>query len=300
MNVSIRQLTYLREIVRARSFTEAANRLHTSQSNLSTAIRELEEAVGARLINRTTKRFELTDVGLSFLTSAERILDDLQAAIDDTSAVTRLEKGTLSIGAPSVHASTFLADMLGRFRQRHPALDMRLQEAPTGELPNLLRSRNIELALGDFQPGTKDIVAKPLFTERLVVLAHRTLTTTSPCSWQKFLELPVVSIAQSSSVGQLIQETVCRQIKAEYKPIIEAASWMSVVALTQTLRGACIVPYQVAERVKSLVLSGELVQLELQRPTVGRTIFVAHLASHTLTPTARAFLALLTSTFPPI
>src|SRR5690625_6286890 len=80
MNVTIKQLTYFREVARCGSFTDAANQLHTSQSNLSSSIRVLEELLGVRLINRTTKHFELTESGEAFLDVAERVLDDLENA----------------------------------------------------------------------------------------------------------------------------------------------------------------------------------------------------------------------------
>src|SRR5690625_3026135 len=100
MNVTIKQLTYFREVARCGSFTDAANQLHTSQSNLSSSIRVLEELLGVRLINRTTKHFELTESGEAFLDVAERVLDDLENAVQKASALSKLERGVLSIAAP--------------------------------------------------------------------------------------------------------------------------------------------------------------------------------------------------------
>lgn len=299
MNVSLRQLIYLRETARARSFTEAAERLHTSQSNLSTAIRDLEVSIGTRLIDRTTKRFELTEIGLDFLFTVERVLDDLQGAVDNVSAAGRLERGVLAIGAPPLLAATLLADSLGVFHDSHPGLDILFQDAATSELTKLLRSRDIELALGTFQETDKDIISKPLFADRLVVLAHPGLAVPSPCPWRALLELPVVSIARSSSVGQLIQRTIWRTTQTNYRPVVEANNWTTVVSLTQTLRAMCVVPQYAAGRVTSVMGGRELTQIELHRPKVERTISVAYLRSRALSPTGRAFLALLARTWGP-
>ncbi len=293
MNITLRQLIYLREIARSRSFTEAANRLHTSQSNLSTAVRALEEVLGVRLINRSTKHFELTDAGRSFLAVSERVLNDLHAALESTSAISRLQRGTLSIGAPTLHAATYLPDMIGRFHRKHPALELRLHEVPSRELLNMLRSRDIELAIGTFRNAGSELVVKPLFEDELAVIAHRDLQLSGPCTWRRLLQVPMVSIVKTSSVGKLIEETAWDSVQQRYEPLIEVESWMSVVAFTESLRAASIVPKKVAQRSQLRTGSDLLQILPLQRPTIRRVISVAYLASHGLTPTAQAFVNLL-------
>jgi DNA-binding transcriptional LysR family regulator len=293
MNITIRQLIYLREIARSRSFTEAANRLHTSQSNLSTSVRALEDIVGVRLINRSTKHFELTDSGRSFLAVSERVLDDLQAALESTSAISRLERGTLSVGAPTTHAATFLPDVIGRFHREHPNLELRLHEVPSRELFNMLRSREIELAIGTFLNVGNDIMTKALFEDELVVMAHPDLKLSGSCTWRDLLRLPLVSIVKTSSVGQLIEETAWDSIQRRFEPLMEVESWVSVVALTESLRAASIAPKKVAEQTKLRAGSGLLQIHSLHRPKIVRTISVAYLATHSLTPTAQAFVRLL-------
>ncbi|MFA7667704.1 MAG: LysR family transcriptional regulator [Burkholderiaceae bacterium] len=293
MNISLRQLVSFREVSRARSFTEAAEQLHTTQSNLSTAVRDLESAIGARLIDRTTKRFELTEIGQEFLDAVERVLDDLKRAVDDVSVASRLERGELTLGTTPLLASTFLSELLGRFCQRHPQLGIRLKDRPTSELVSLLRSREIELAIGSFHETDQDIALKPLFVDRLVVLGHPGLDIPSPCPWQVLLRLPVVSIVKNSSVGQLIHKAVWRATQKEYRPMIEAGNWATVVSLTQSLRAACVVPRYAAARMVSTASGRELAQFELAPPRVRRTISVAWLSSRSLSPAGKAFLALL-------
>jgi LysR family carnitine catabolism transcriptional activator len=290
MNITLRQLVYLREIARSRSFTEAANRLHTSQSNLSTAIRALEELLGVRLIDRSTKHFELTAAGKSFLAVSERVLNDLDAAVESTSAINRLERGTLTIGAPALHAATYLPDIIGAFHRKYPALELRLHEVPIRELSNMLRSRDIEIAIGSFRHAGSEFITKPLFEDNLVVLAHRDVQLPDPCTWRSLLKVPMVSIVKTSSVGQLIEETAWDTIQQRYEPLLEVASWMSVVAFTESLRAASIVPMKVALQGQLGARKDTLQILQLHRPVVRRAISVAYLATHGLTPTAQAFL----------
>lgn len=282
------------EVARARSFTGAAARLHTSQSSLSAAVRDLEEVVGARLIQRTTKRFELTEIGEEFLLSISNVLEDLQRAIESASSVNRLQRGVLTVGATPLLAGSLLADLAGEFNKRHPAIRIRIQDRATESLTNLLRSREIELALGTFDESDKDFIITPLFNDPLVALAHVGLDAPPTCSWTSLLALPLVSITRNSSVGKLIEKTVWELARADYQPIIEVANWTSVVSLTQAFKGVCIVPSYAAARLTAM--TSDLMQLTLVEPEIDRTISVAHSASFELSPAARSFLALLRAT----
>ncbi|NYT83840.1 LysR family transcriptional regulator [Alcaligenaceae bacterium] len=282
------------EVARARSFTGAAARLHTSQSSLSAAVRDLEEAVGARLIQRTTKRFELTEIGEEFLLSISNVLEDLQRAIESASSVNRLQRGVLTVGATPLLAGSLLADLAGEFNKRHPAIRIRIQDRATESLTNLLRSREIELALGTFDESDKDFIITPLFNDPLVALAHVSLDAPSTCPWTSLLSLPLISITRTSSVGKLIEKTVWELARADYQPIIEVANWTSVVSLTQAFKGVCIVPSYAATRLTAM--TPDLKRLRLVEPEIDRTISVAHSALFELSPAARSFLALLRAT----
>jgi len=77
--VELRHLQYFLAVAETRHFGQAAERLHMAQSPLSQAIRQLENHVGARLFERTTRRVELTSAGESLLRDARRIV----AAVED-------------------------------------------------------------------------------------------------------------------------------------------------------------------------------------------------------------------------
>lgn len=295
INITLRQLACFREVARTRSFTDAASRLHTSQSSLSTAVRDLENLIDARLIERTTKHFELTAIGAEFLAAVTQVLDDLQRALADVSSATRLQTGVLTVGASPLLAGSLLADLVGRFRVQYPGLDIRLRDSAANIL-NLLRTREIELALGTFDEANRDFIIKPLFDDPLVVLAHPSLNLPSPCSWRTLLKLPLISIALSGGVGQLIQKTVWRVTQRDFNPLVQVENWTTVVSLTNSFKAACVIPHYGAQHITAMTPGHELVQLKLVRPEVERPISVAYSSLYHLSPVARAFLALLTST----
>jgi len=109
-------------VVEASSFTGAARRLGMSKAAVSKQVSRLEERLGARLLNRTTRRLSLTEVGAAFYERCARIVAEAE---DAELAVTRLHaepRGTLRVDAPVNFGLRYLAPVLPDFMARHPDL----------------------------------------------------------------------------------------------------------------------------------------------------------------------------------
>lgn len=110
------------QVVEARSFTGAARRLGISKAAVSKQVSRLEERLGARLLNRTTRRLSLTEVGAGFYERCARIVADAEEA---ELAVTRLNetpRGTLRVDAPVNFGMQYLAPLLPPFMLANPEL----------------------------------------------------------------------------------------------------------------------------------------------------------------------------------
>ncbi|WP_460272757.1 LysR family transcriptional regulator [Celeribacter sp. ULVN23_4] len=133
------------------SFTGAAERLGISNRLTSKYVAELEERLGVRLLQRTTRRVGLTSSGEELLARAPALLDDLDAMLGEVSEDTRGFSGTLRISAPVTFGEVYVKDLLARFAAPHPDLviDLRLNDAYVD-----LASGGIDLA---FRIGTSDV-----------------------------------------------------------------------------------------------------------------------------------------------
>src|SRR2546423_11957533 len=114
MNVSTRQLRAFLALVETRNFTRAAAATHLSQPAYSALIRQLEDALGVRLFDRSTRHVDLTAEGVEFEVSARRVLDEFEAALSGMhERATRL-RGRVSIALlPSLAADWLPAEMAG-------------------------------------------------------------------------------------------------------------------------------------------------------------------------------------------
>lgn len=109
-------------VVEDRSFTQAADALGRSKSAVSKAVSQLEDRLGARLLNRTTRRLSLTEAGTAYYERAARILAEAAEADSAVSALQDEPRGTLRINAPMSFGQRHLAPAIGGFLERYPEL----------------------------------------------------------------------------------------------------------------------------------------------------------------------------------
>ena len=120
------QLAAFVKVAELGSYTRAAEALDLSRTRVSRQVMALEETLGARLIQRTTRRLHLTDAGERYLAHAQAILLALEEAAADVGSGTHTVSGRLRINGPMSFGTRYLAPQVAQFMQAHPALDVRL------------------------------------------------------------------------------------------------------------------------------------------------------------------------------
>src|SRR5262249_14279909 len=111
-------------VVESRSFSAAARRLKISKSAVSAHVQRLEERLGVRLLNRTTRHVSLTEAGTAYYHHCARILSEAEAAEQAASSLQREPRGTLSISAPDGFGWMHVAPAVPDFLKRYPGLSV--------------------------------------------------------------------------------------------------------------------------------------------------------------------------------
>lgn len=144
-------LRYFLAVAREGQMLSAARRLGVSQALLSRHIAALEAAVGARLLDRTTRGCSLTPDGQALLATAERVEAETLSGLAMLRGGEEIA-GTIRIGAPDGFGSAFLAPRLGRFRDAYP--DLRIQLVPMPRSFSLSeREADVAIMVGRPQKG---------------------------------------------------------------------------------------------------------------------------------------------------
>jgi DNA-binding transcriptional LysR family regulator len=127
-----------------RSFSRAAERLNLPKSSVSRKIKELENELGVRLINRDSRHFELTDQGAALLESGEEVLKRAEQAFDNVRSAHQSQRGLISISTTADLAQQFLAPAIAAFRRENPEVRFHLDLSP--QVLDLVSAR-IDLAI---------------------------------------------------------------------------------------------------------------------------------------------------------
>lgn len=148
------------------SFTQAAQELFVTQSAVSRQVQALEEFLGVKLFERRHKALELTEAGQAYYRAAAAALGELRAATQRLRESTRGH--VLTVTTTGSFASIWLVPRLGRFRQAHPGIDVRI--AATHLMLDLARE-GIDVAIRDVPSGKEPPGSVRLVGERLCPVA---------------------------------------------------------------------------------------------------------------------------------
>ncbi len=159
-------LKVFRHVAELGSFAAAAGRMKLSPAAVSKNIRELEEHLGAQLINRTTRRMSLTEAGMLYHRSVVRVLDRLDAADQSVSEMKATPTGHLRVSAPMTFSLTALTDRIPEFLNAYPdvTLDLSLEDRMVDEGYDVAIRASAKLE-------DSSLMAKKLTTMRHVVVA---------------------------------------------------------------------------------------------------------------------------------
>jgi DNA-binding transcriptional LysR family regulator len=127
MNVELRHLRYFVAVAEEASFTSAARRVHVAQQVLSTQIRQLEESIGARLLERTSRGVTLTPAGSAFLDAARDTLSTLERGVTSARNSAQAVPGQLSVGLSLAASGETRTALLSAFQRTYPHVEVRLR-----------------------------------------------------------------------------------------------------------------------------------------------------------------------------
>src|SRR3712207_3041947 len=158
-------------VVSAGGFAAGAERLGVAKSAVSRRIRELEDRLGARLFDRTTRRVQLTETGRGFYERAVELLAGLDEAEEAASSASGELKGRIRFAAP-VSFTHCLAPAVGRFLERHPAVSLSIDT--DDRMVDLVR-QGFDLAIRTGRLPDSSLVARRLVTIRHACVASPAL-----------------------------------------------------------------------------------------------------------------------------
>ncbi len=286
INLSMRDIDTTLVLGRTLNFRQAAAQLHLSQSALSTQVQRIEEALGVRLFDRTTRTVRLTAAGEVFMQQAATLQVAFRDAIAAVSGITSAERGQVSVAALPSLAARLLPRVLMAYRQAHPHVALKVRDTLSGPAFDLVRAGEVDFALTAADPQHADLHYVPLMSDSFLLLipeSHPLAKTRGPLRWADTATAAHVSMVQPSSVRQYT-EWAFLQNRIRFTPAFEAEHLTTIVAMVECGFGVAALP----EIAAGAVSQTAIVQRPLTGPVAERSIGLVTSRNRSLSPAAAA------------
>ena len=167
---NIDDIVLFRKLVELRSFTAVAELLHLSRSLVSKRINRLEDHLGVQLLNRTTRRLELTEAGRTYYKYCVQIEDTLLEAESAVSEIRRHPKGVLNVNAPVSYGQLILPDVMTRFLEAYPEVKINLSLSDS-MVDVVGAGYDVVIRIGELDDSS--LKARKIGTTHLYAFAHK-------------------------------------------------------------------------------------------------------------------------------
>jgi DNA-binding transcriptional LysR family regulator len=145
--MDIKQLLYFNAICEEKNITRASEKLHIAQPHLSHQLKLLEEELSIKLVERSTRKFQLTEAGEKLQHRAKQILELLDSTTKELKDYNEGIKGTLAIGTIQSSGDMLLPGRIYDFNIKYPNINFEIRECSTDEILELLKSGMIEIGI---------------------------------------------------------------------------------------------------------------------------------------------------------
>jgi DNA-binding transcriptional LysR family regulator len=241
MHVTLRQLQAFVAVVRTGSFSEAAQAMHLSQAALSGLIRELEQRVGVRLLDRTTRSVSPSAVGEAFDPMVRRVLATLDEALASLSNLKELRRGVVRLAAPEPLSCTLLPELIAAYSTQHPGIDVRFDDVPIEQVLAELHEGSADIGFGPAGALRDEaIAAHALWADPLwvAVAADDPLAQAEAVRWRDLREVPIFNYMPNFAPN-VLSHVPARNHPRKLAPVHRVNTALSMLQVT---RGAVVCP----------------------------------------------------------
>ena len=286
-NVSLRQLRAFDEVARQGAFAPAARELCLTQSALSESIKQLEDALGLRLFDRTTRTVGLTAAGQAFLLDVRQAFDTLEQGFQNLGDLAALRRGKVRIAAAPSVLAVLLLPVLPALRAQHPGIEVDLIEDSAEGIAQRVQAGSVDFGVGAAHPAGGDLLTQPLVSDGmgLVARADEPLLQAPQLMAADLAHLPFVGMTTDTAISQLLAAAPGMPANVLQTPLRMSNPQLLFEAVALGL-GVSIVPALTA-RHPSLGAHGSLRFRALDAPRIMRRTLLIQRPRRALSPAAQ-------------
>lgn len=284
IDLSTRDLRLILEVAHRRSFTDAAESVHLSQSALSRAVNDVERRLGARLFDRTTRSVEPTAVGAELVRIGQSILDTHERGLNELALFRDGLGGVVRIAALPTIAATMLPDLVAELRVSAPDIVIDISDTLAHVATDRLLAGAVDFAITVNENLPDEVEFTPLAKDRFHVVFRddHPFHGRDQVTWEELAAQPLVAFGEDSSLRALTDQTFA---DLELAPSVaaEAQNIAVIAGLVAADLGVAAAPAMVLP----LMSFADLSAAELVEPTVDRELGLVYVPGRSISPAAQ-------------
>lgn len=262
--------------------------LSVTQPAVTVLIRELEERLGVRLFDRTTRSLRRTEAATEAYAYAQRVLSELEAMGRTMADLSSRKRGRLRIAATSTVAQTLLPSLLRSFTALYPEVKLVIDDCAPGEFVERIVSERVDCGVGTLETAVPGLEERVFLHDSLVAAAPKTLFDSDrTLSWKQLAAHPIITVKAGYGVRRLIERAAVEagvDLRIEH----EVSLLTTALALASGGLGVAVVPGSIV----AYSPDPELVMRKLARPHVERKTAFIFKSDRSMPPSAQGFMAL--------
>ena len=268
------------------SFNRAAEKLSRTQPAITLAVKQLEEFIGLKLIERTTRSVSTTTEGENFLPIAERLVRDFDAAIHDLRATSERRSGHVSMAVVPSVATNLLPEIIKTFAAEFPGINLHLDDDSSRGVQHRVERNEVDFGIGSMWKPNKVLKFTPLFADKLELICHRDHELAQNTAAIAWTQLDNVTFLDTGITKTLVARHDAGESKFNFPNIT------TLVAMLRSNLGVSVLPSLAVPKSTNDLVSRSLV------PSESRNIYLITRKGWTLSPAAEAMIDTITRETP--
>lgn len=247
MNLTTRQLKIFVSLAHTLSFSRTADFFHLTQPRLSAIVATIEDEVGVKLFDRTTRSVRVTPEGQALLPAAMRLVDEFDGGMARLAAIARQHTRSLSIAALPTYVAALLSGLVDSLQRREPDASIEVHDVLSDEAIDMLRLKKVDLAITSLDACPADLVCEEVVREHFVLVGTRAMLATAglktPLKWSEssINEMSVIALAPGSSAFDHIDRAF-RASNLQFRPKISLRNLIAIRGFVKTGLGIGLLP----------------------------------------------------------
>ena len=253
MNFDFTDFRLFLNIAETKNLTRAAEKTFLSVPAASTRIKNLENLLGLKLLERFSHGVELTEVGLIYLKYGKSIFNEIERLKGDLSLHNKKIQGKLSIVANTTAIAEYIPIALSEYLVSHPNVDVNLRESLSEEIVDLVTDKRADFGIISGDIDTKKLEVMPLVSSKLILIAPKKhpLLKHERVSFLDILEHSIVALHEGSAIHVFLTR-LSQQTNKKLSLRVQVSSYDAICQMVAVGAGVGVVPFVTFERLKQI------------------------------------------------